>query len=272
MTRRQFVYGAPVATLGALTADAFALEPNWIDYPEINFGPGNSVPFTLIQLSDLHLNSIDSKHHRLAERVNSLNPHLVLITGDAIDNRDNLPILDEFLGLISPKILKTAILGNWEWWAKVNIDELFDLYARHNAKLLINSSYKFSIEDLSVTLVGVDDLVGGFPDLAASFAKVEPNDQCIVLAHCPSHFAKITKYAIENDISVQIVLSGHTHGGQVNLFGFVPFLPQGSGDYLKGWYESQGTKMYVSRGIGMTILPVRFGSRPEAPIFNYYAI
>jgi uncharacterized protein len=91
-------------------------------------------------------------------------------------------------------------------------------------------------------------------------------DHHIILNHCPQYTDVIAKY-LNNNIEVDFILSGHTHGGQFNLLGFMPFLPQGSGSYVKGWYNTQ-PKMYVSKGIGTSIFPARFGARAEIAIFN----
>lgn len=64
-----------------------------------------------------------------------------------------------------------------------------------------------------------------------------------------------------------MILSGHTHGGQIVLFGNVFFTPLGSGSYVKGWYENEHSRMFVSKGIGTSALPIRFGARAEATIF-----
>ena len=66
---------------------------------------------------------------------------------------------------------------------------------------------------------------------------------------------------------VDLILSGHTHGGQVNLLGYVPYTPWGSGKYLKGMYDQNNTKIYVSKGIGTTFLPIRFGAKAEIAVF-----
>jgi len=68
---------------------------------------------------------------------------------------------------------------------------------------------------------------------------------------------------------IDLILSGHTHGGQVKLLGFIPYLPQGSGKYVSGWYLDQHKQLYVSKGIGTSILPIRFGARAEISIFNF---
>lgn len=67
----------------------------------------------------------------------------------------------------------------------------------------------------------------------------------------------------KGDLKIDLVLSGHTHGGQITFFGIVPFKPQGSGRYLKGWYKDTDPKMYISKGIGTSILPIRLGARAE---------
>jgi predicted MPP superfamily phosphohydrolase len=93
------------------------------------------------------------------------------------------------------------------------------------------------------------------------------SDHHIILNHCPQYSDYISRH-LEQDIKVDFILSGHTHGGQINIFGFVPFLPQGSGEYIKGWYNDNKPKLYVSKGVGTSIFPARFGARAEIAIFN----
>ena len=83
----------------------------------------------------------------------------------------------------------------------------------------------------------------------------------------PTIQCKIVERCQKDNIS--FILSGHTHGEQVRLFNFIPFLPQGSGKYVKGWYKESNPPMYVSKGIGTTILPIRFGSRAEIAVFYF---
>lgn len=83
--------------------------------------------------------------------------------------------------------------------------------------------------------------------------------------HCPEYSEIIYNKIIKNH-PFDIILSGHTHGGQINIFGYVPFKPRGSGKFLKGWYLDN--KLYVSKGIGTSILPLRFMSRAEISIFK----
>jgi predicted MPP superfamily phosphohydrolase len=91
----------------------------------------------------------------------------------------------------------------------------------------------------------------------------------IIMTHCPQHRDIIKEQM--TDIPINLILSGHTHGGQVNLLGFAPFRPKGSGRYISGWYTDELPHMYVSRGIGTSGIPMRLGSRAEISIFNFEA-
>ncbi|HEU0012912.1 MAG TPA: hypothetical protein VFQ45_04475, partial [Longimicrobium sp.] len=86
------------------------------------------------------------------------------------------------------------------------------------------------------------------------------------------HGAGVIGEPLDFDLSrITLMLSGHTHGGQVNLFGWAPVLPRGSGRYVRGWFRDPGAiPLYVSRGIGTSQYPVRLGSPPELALFDIY--
>jgi uncharacterized protein len=67
----------------------------------------------------------------------------------------------------------------------------------------------------------------------------------------------------------QYMLTGHTHGGQLSFFGFVPILPPRSGNYVSGWYQTNSISVYVSRGLGVSVLPIRIGTVPEIGYFEW---
>jgi predicted MPP superfamily phosphohydrolase len=265
-TRRKFIASGILAGIGLGVADAFWLEKYFIDINHLFTGHASKDRFDLkvVQVSDLHIQSVSPSLKRLAGKINALQPDLILITGDAIDNRDNMDVLDQFLQLLAYDIRKVAITGNWEYWGTINLVDLQQLYARHNGELLINQSKQFAFRDKTITITGVDDYVGGHADITSAMQTYQSGDYHIILNHCPAYADDIIK-KLAGMVPVDLILSGHTHGGQVNLLGFVPFKPQGSGLYLKGWYHDR--KMYVSRGIGTSILPVRFMARAELPVF-----
>ncbi|PWJ37901.1 metallophosphoesterase [Sediminitomix flava] len=261
LTRRQFIKGGSLASLGLLVLDAFWIEHFFIEWNTFNISNSKDTPIRLLQISDLHLKTIKYQHKRLAKKINENKPDLLFFTGDSIDHNDNLMLFDEFLGLISEDIPKYAITGNWEYWGDVNLEELKTIYHKNNCKLLINEHETIQLYERKISIIGVDDYVGGDPNLRDAIEGITDSDYNIVLAHCPGYKEVIQKYA--SRLKTDLVLSGHTHGGQLSFFGFVPFKPQGSGHYLKGWYTKSEPKMYVSKGIGTSILPIRFGARSE---------
>jgi predicted MPP superfamily phosphohydrolase len=91
--------------------------------------------------------------------------------------------------------------------------------------------------------------------------NIKSTETNIVLSHCPEHRDVIANE--KEDWKIDLVLSGHTHGGQIAFFGYAPFKPRGSGKYLRGWYKESEPKMYISKGVGTSILPIRFGARAE---------
>lgn len=268
ITRRKFIQSGILFTAGVAFLDAFWIEKYFIDYNEFYFGNAtkSTTNIKVIQLSDLHLQAINSQLKNIANRLNELQPNLILITGDAIDKAENISILDEFLQMIDNSIQKVAILGNWEYWGNIDFRELEKIYSKNNCRLLINQTTQYSFDSKTISITGVDDFVGGDADIELALKEYKQSDHHIILNHCPQYSDQIDEKM--NRIKADFILSGHTHGGQISLFGYIPFLPRGSGRYLKGWYNDNSPSLYVSRGIGTSIIPARFFARAEVAIFN----
>lgn len=268
-TRRKFIKTGVFVSLSALLVNSFWFEKHFIEINDYPLKPSSKGKLGLkfIQISDLHLKSVNSQLTRLAAKVNALKPDLIFFTGDALEDVSCLPVLEEFLKLLSFEIKKVAILGNWEYWGNINLAELKSLYQDNNCDLLINQAKQYQFKGKSVLITGIDDFVGGYANVTDALQEFKPSVCHIVLNHCPQ-YAEVIDRELTEEKKADIILSGHTHGGQVNLFGLVPFLPQGSGKYVKGWYKVGATDMYVSKGIGTSLLPVRFGSRAEVAVFH----
>ena len=268
VSRRKFIKAGLIIIPAVVLTDAFWIEKFFIETNEFYIGAAtkDTPNIKLVQISDLHLQSVNSPLIRLAKKLNKLKPELILITGDAIDKAKNISLLNDFLNLIDRNIQKVAILGNWEYWGNVDLTELQKVYTNNNTTLLINQTKQYSFRDKTISITGVDDYVGGNADFATAIKEYKKSDHHIVLNHCPQYSDHIS--ALSKSINIDFILSGHTHGGQINLFGFAPFLPRGSGKYIKGWYNKNDPKLYVSKGIGTSILPARFGARAEIAIFN----
>jgi len=268
-SRRKFIeYGLYLAG-AAVLADALWAEQFFIAIKEFNFK--NATPknhqLKILQLSDLHLKKVNYQLKKLAEKINTIKPDLIVITGDAIEEQGKLSVLDEFLQLIDINIKKVSILGNWEYWGKIDINLLTTIYKNHNCDLLINQNKQYVLKGETITITGVDDFIGNKADFNQSVMHIQDSKFHLVLNHCPAYNDEIIQEAQKSDLNIDLILSGHTHGGQINIFGFVLSLPKGSGNYVKGWYKKKGISMYVSKGIGTSIFPVRFGARSEAAVF-----
>lgn len=269
INRRQFITRGILGVGGVMLADSFLLEKYWIEKNEFDLQKNpNELPFLkFIQISDLHLKDHNPALPALADFINSSKPDLIVLTGDSIEHRNGLPFLETFLNQLNYEIPKVAILGNWEYWGGVKIEKLKKLYSRFNVQLLINQSTQLIIKDKKISIIGTDDWRCGTPDYNLFMEGYEPGDFNLLLTHCPIYRDHIPK-EIYDKAKTDLVLSGHTHGGQFNLFGYTPFKPYGSGKYVKGWYKEKFPPLYVSKGIGTSRLPFRFGARAEITIFN----
>jgi predicted MPP superfamily phosphohydrolase len=279
LSRRQFIGGAAALAATGVAAETLFLEPRRVALTRHTIAtPDGMRSVRVAQLSDLHLHSIGAHEQRIAQVIHQAAPDVILHTGDAVDRADALPLLDEFLQMLPKVEASFAILGNWEYWGQVDLRALDTLYARHDVQLLVNRSVVSRIFGRSLTLTGLDDLIGGKPDTARAFADIEQGAPGhIVLAHCPAHREVLWSEAPGRQSSAPsaemphrpiVLLAGHTHGGQVCIGGWAPVRPRGSGRYVSGWYRDATIPMYVSRGLGTSIVHARLGSVPEVAVFD----
>lgn len=246
--------------------DSFWFEKYVVDWNYYDISTSEEKKIKIIQLSDLHIDKFRSIHKSIARKINKLNPDLLVITGDSVDKTENIKSLDVFLNLIEHSIKKYAILGNWEYWGNVDLNALKTTYKNNNCELLINENRAITIGKRNLNIIGIDDLIGGNANIEMAIKNIKTTSTNIILSHCPQYTEFISRTT--NGLNIDIVLSGHTHGGQITFLGFAPFTPAGSGRYLKGWYTFAKTKMYVSKGIGTSILPIRFGARAEMVVID----
>ena len=263
ITRRRFLVAAGAAA-AALGAEALWLEPRRVTVSRHRLGNGRT-PIRVVQLSDLHLQDIHQFEIDVAAEVARLAPNVMVLTGDAIDKRDRVHVLEEFLEMLPAGVPKFAILGNWDYWSGATVRELEAAYDRHACRLLINQTVVHEHDGRRLRLTGVDDLLGGRPTLGHLTAG-EQDEPHLLLAHCPAYREHAER---EGKGQFTCMLSGHTHGGQIRMLGFAPVLPRGSGGYVSGWYHGAGrVPLYVSRGIGTSLIRARLGASPEVSVFE----
>lgn len=216
--------------------------------------------FRVVQLSDFHrsLAVPGGPIDRAVQLANGAHADVALLTGDFVSrNAANATSCCNSLSKLRTTRGAYAVLGNHDYWT--NAPKVSRAITNSGIKLLTNRGLR--LPD-GLWLVGVDDEWSGAPDEVAAFRDVKPGDPCVMLCHEP---ISIKRFAGRTGLLV----TGHTHGGQVNLPIFTKRLVALThhGSYVWGWYRQGGVLMYVNRGIGTVFPPVRFRCRPEVTLF-----
>lgn len=255
MTARKRRIASWVAgSAGALIAiDALLIEPCALEITRHEARAPVAKPLRIAHVTDLHTGGLGRVERALLAALDAEKPDLIAITGDTVDSGDLEPAREVLRALTSKAPLGVvAVHGNWEHWRPVSDAERF--YESVGVRFLGNDAARVR-DDLWV--VGLDDALAGEPDATKAFAKVPAGVARLAIFHSPVAAEGLAGRA-------QIALAGHTHGGQVRLplFGAI-WRPPGSGAFDHGWYDAGGARLYVSRGVGTSVLPVRFWCRPE---------
>ena len=264
LSRRKFLFGAAAATL-LTSVDVFAIEPSWLDVRQVRWPveglPASAEGLRVVQVTDAHLRSLTGQEDRLVQAIKAADCQLVVLTGDLVDHAEAVPVLREYVAAIRavvPRVL--AIPGNWEHWSGCPFSDVAEAYQSAGAELLRNQSRLVE----GIRFVGGDDDLAGFADHARNARDGVGEHPRVYLCHEPGIFSKKPLGA-----KFAAIFSGHTHGGQAQIFGFAPFLPPGSGPYRAGYYDTAWGPLYVSRGVGTTAVPGRMLCRPELPVFTF---
>lgn len=255
---RWLALGLLLLLAGVAAVDGFFLEPYDIEVTQHHVPAPLARPLKIALLSDLHTRGIGRRERRLLALLETERPDLIVVTGDNIARwHGTYAECREVLGRLHAPLGVWVVRGNWENFRPLENEKEF--YASAGVNFLLNEARP--VRD-DVWLMGFDDLSAGHPEMEPALRAVPPGLYTIALFHSPAFFDRIAGRC-------QLALAGHTHGGQVRIPLIPPFwLPKGSGRYLEGWYEKNGARMYVSRGIGTSILPVRFLCRPELSIIT----
>ncbi|MEA3491254.1 MAG: metallophosphoesterase [Campylobacterota bacterium] len=228
--------------------------------PVINVVEMGLFDFSIVQISDLHIGGLIDREfvRHSVEKINSLKADIVIITGDLIDT-DIYSIERAVLELnaIKSKHGIYYILGNHEYFHHPE-DIIEFVQKRTKLTLLLNDS--ITIDALSINIVGVTDLFGYRadllePDINRAYSGVNPNYKTILLAHQPKFIQYLGEYRPD------LILCGHTHGGQIWPFAHLVKLQQ---PYVKGLHTlPNGSMIYINSGIGFWGPPMRLGSQAE---------
>jgi hypothetical protein len=248
--------------------DAFAVEPGAVEVTRHDVAiaglPRALEGLTIAHVSDVHLPRGVLAAQRTLELLAAERPDVVLLGGDLAEGAGTAPALAVFARAARGALATVAVLGNWEYAAGLGLRRARAAYRQAGVPLLVNASETLTVGDARVAIAGVDDLIWGAPDVRRAAAASDA-DVRIWLVHEPVLVERIPRGVDPPDL----VVAGHTHGGQVRLPGLGHFvIPPGSGRFVRGWYHDTAAPLYVSRGIGTSGLNVRFFCRPELPVFT----
>jgi predicted MPP superfamily phosphohydrolase len=267
ISRRKFLLGGGAAFGGVVLGDAFYREPRSLEVKEVVL-PLKKVPsgreIRLVHLSDLHIRDLTPYYDTVARAVNSLDPAAILLTGDYLEGEKKIGEVQSFLESLHAPQGKFAVQGNWEFWARMEGKKLQRQFRRSTTELLLNQRRDVELEGTPLSVLGLD-----YPSTGDALEKVQaladPERINILLSHVPA-------FAHQRlDSRVDLILCGHTHGGQVRLPLAPPFyLPRFSGRFVQGLYRvgPAHTPLYVTRGIGTSVIPIRLFCRPEITLLR----
>lgn len=224
----------------------------------------------IVQLSDLHLEELRLSSAFLQTQVNAQDPDLLVLTGDLISGRTDLDKVAAYLQPLQARFGKYMVMGNNDYshFSQTLFKRFLELLRTIGWIPLLNDAEQIKALDLWV--IGVDDPATAHDDVAKSYSKLaglkKPPFR-LVLSHSTDSLDDISKYGAE------LLLTGHTHGGQIRLPGMKPLITNtylGSEGIYEGYHVIEGVPLYINRGIGESILPFRFNVPPEIAIFTLH--
>ncbi len=253
------------------------VQNNWLEVSHYAYKsaevPQEFVGFRVVQISDLHNASFGKDNERLLQKIQELEPDIVVLTGDLVDsNHTDIEVALAFAEKVAANYPTYYVTGNHETWLEES-DMQALLQGLKTVGVVCLSDEYVEIErgSSSITLIGLnDESLGGMKLKVAEKTTGETilltgNEDTsgfqILLAHEPQYIENYSKYQVD------LVFSGHAHGGQVRI----PFIDRGLvapgqglfPKYTEGVHEVNGTTLIVSRGLGNSIAPVRVFNRPE---------
>ncbi|HEB53036.1 MAG TPA: metallophosphoesterase [bacterium] len=239
---------------------------NGLQMPELELGvPAGCEALDGLRIafvSDVHAGSFLNEDDLCAifRRVQAQAPDLVLFGGDLINTREReILLFRRPLAELRPRYGMFAVPGNHDHFFGPDITLWRSFLEENGVRVLCNDGVRIEHRQRSLWLCGVDDLTEGEPDLRRALAGRREREMAILLSHHPDFFFEAAA------VDVDLQLSGHTHGGQIRVGGKAP-LHHSKFGYEQGWFREGRSHLYVGRGVGVTLLPIRIDAPPEIPM------
>lgn len=248
---------------------------NFQVYRQDIYLPGLSRAFdgmTIAQISDIHTGSFSSSApiQEIFRITRELKPDMILLTGDFVNSDPReMALLAPSLEKVRAPLGVYGSLGNHdhymeEWQHR----ELVKILRQTQMKLFVNQNTVISVDGGKLQLAGTDNsgMNQNYANLDAALAGFSPEHPTILMAHDPTFWDK----SVRPDTHVDLMLSGHTHGGQfgVHLLGQELSVADFVYKQWAGLYREGDKQLYVNRGVGTTAFPVRVGIDPEITLFT----
>jgi predicted MPP superfamily phosphohydrolase len=246
---------------------AFFVEPNMLDVTKISLSfdklPVSADGIKIVQISDFHYNRDALIYEKTLRKIAELKPDIIVITGDFTGSRGNDAAVSYCKRIVSLGKPAFAVMGNWDH-KTVAAYTLKNSLTKAGVRVLTNENVEFMPH---FHIAGTDDSYTGFADLQKTFSGIPEGDFVLLLTHAPDIIYDAAQYKPD------LVLCGHTHGGQVKI----PFIKKAlyvpsiyGSRFLEGLFRVNGVYMYVNRGIGESHLRMRFLSKPEITVFTLH--
>lgn len=227
--------------------------------------------FRIVQLSDIHHSPFLSEAEITAAvyQANELMADITVLTGDYVSHsRDYITGCARALGQLRAPHGVFAVMGNHDHWT--DISAMNTAFTERGIQVLNNENVSLRLGASQIRLVGIDDLTVGRDDLSQALIGTEADETRILLSHNPRIIREAARAGID------LVLSGHTHGGQINwrlLTGredrkTYRWLRRPSRRLTRGHTQLGGTQLYVNRGLGTVVVPLRYGCPPEITLLE----
>jgi predicted MPP superfamily phosphohydrolase len=250
-----------ITLVGIFLVGYSLIEPYLIETKEITI-ESNQIPADfdgkrIVFLSDIHYGPFFSKERveSLVNQTNALKPDMIILGGDYVTNDPNsVETVFSILSKLKAPLGVYGVLGN-------NDPENVSIQAMESAGITYigNNAVWIGNNSSRIRVGGVGDMDTDVPNQLPILQGVTPQDFVILVSHKPDYFPKVSKSRVD------LVLSGHTHGGQITFFGlYAPFVNSQYGQkYVSGMKKLGNDTMIISNGIGMVWAPMRFFARPQ---------
>ncbi len=253
-SRRRFLAAALLLSPALAIGDSRFLEPKWLRVRHVHLGHGKP-SHRIVHFTDLHHKGDRPYLQRVVNKINALSPDLVCFTGDIIEEIAFLPeALTMLSGIKSPVY---GVPGNHDYWSSAPFDIVTKCFEATGGAWLMDQQRVTPTSDFCISGAACRGSRHAPPLLP------EPRVTNILLQHYPAWVKNLGSRKFD------LILAGHSHGGQVRLPLFGPiYVPFGVDEYDLGLFHTASGPLYVNAGIGWFPWPIRFRCRPELTVFE----